>query len=388
MKVSIFGIGYVGLSLALLLARKHQIVAVDIDKDRVDQINSYKIPFYDKDMELYIKKTPLNLMATIDPLDIQNSQVVIIATPTNFDAVTGCFDTSSVEACIKTVHSICPHALCIVKSTIPVGFVESMKSKGYPNVIFSPEFLREGSALYDNLYPDRIIVGEVSERAKRFALMLRDCSEEPTCPIVLTNSNEAEAIKLFSNTYLAMRVAFFNEIDTFALSKNYDVKQIIDGVCLDKRIGNHYNNPSFGYGGYCLPKDTRQLLSDFSSIPQRLMEAIVLSNETRKQVVAGYIQRHYPNKTIGIYRLSMKANSDNYRESAVIDIVKKLKSDEKIIIYEPNYRASSFMGCQVCKDYQDFLKNVDVIVANRVDEQLAKSGEGYKVFSRDLFNLN
>lgn len=388
MKIAVAGTGYVGLSNAVLLAQHNQVVALDIVQEKVDLINHRKSPIADMEIEDYLANKTLNLKATTCKTEaIDGAQFVIVATPTDYDPETNYFNTESVESVITEVTAINPNATIVIKSTVPVGFTKSLRSKlKNQNIIFSPEFLREGRALYDNLYPARIIVGEQSERAEIFANLLKQGALKAEPIILLTNSTEAEAIKLFANTYLAMRVAYFNELDTYAVSHDLDTRQIIEGVCLDDRIGSHYNNPSFGYGGYCLPKDTKQLLANYANIPSTMIKAIVEANVTRKMFIANEILSRKP-KTVGIYRLAMKANSDNFRETAVNEIIQTLKNKEiEIIIYEPSIDQQYYEGSKVENDIELFKKNCCVIVANRKTHELNDAQE--KVYSRDLFGID
>lgn len=382
--ITIAGTGYVGLSNAVLLAQKHDVIALDIDPKKVDKINQKQSPIVDVEIENFLARKQLHLKATLDKQQAyQNADYIIIATPTNYDENTNFFNTSSVESVIADVLSVNKNALIIIKSTVPVGFTEKVKQQfGSDNIVFSPEFLREGKALYDNLYPARIIVGEKSERAKEFANMMADCAIKEQIAILLTHNTEAEATKLFVNTYLALRVAYFNELDTYAKVHNLDTQDIIKGVCLDNRVGDYYNNPSFGYGGYCLPKDTQQLLANYADIPQNLIEAVVASNQTRKQFLAKSILARKPT-TVGIYRLVMKAGSDNFREAAVIDIIKAIKAEGiEVIIYEPRIDIDAYLNSKITKDLSHFKAVSDVIVANRLTEDLQDSL--HKVFTRDL----
>ena len=386
MKIAVAGTGYVGLSIACLLAQKNEVIALDVVKEKVDMINAGKSPIRDKEIENFLANKRLDLRATLDYKEaFQGAKFIIISTPTNYDDETKHFDTSSVEDIIEKVISMNIDTTMVIKSTIPVGYVESIKEKyGINNIMFSPEFLREGRALYDNLYPSRIIVGEKSERAVEFANLLRGGALKEDIPIKYMNSTEAEAVKLFANTYLALRVSYFNELDTYAETKGLNTKDIIDGICLDPRIGMHYNNPSFGYGGYCLPKDTKQLLANFNNVPQNLIRAIVSSNDTRKEHISEMIIERKPN-VVGIYRLTMKAESDNFRFSAIQGVIQRLKSHNvQIIIYEPTLKDEDFSECKVINDFDEFTQEADIIVANRYEEQLFKVKD--KVYTRDLYS--
>lgn len=386
MKIAVAGTGYVGLSLATLLSEKNDVIALDIMPEKVKKINERICPIQDEYIEKYFSEKELNLKATLDYKEaFENADYIIISTPTNYDEETNYFDTSSVEDIIEKVKQVCDEkTTMVIKSTIPVGFTESMKQKySISNVFFSPEFLREGKALYDNLYPSRIIIGENTERGKIFAKILSESALKENIDILYMNSTEAEAVKLFANTFLALRVAYFNELDTYAELKGLNTKDIIDGVCLDPRIGNYYNNPSFGYGGYCLPKDTKQLLANFKNVPENMIEAIVKSNETRKQHITNMILSKNP-KIVGVYRLTMKSGSDNFRSSAIQSVISKLKEkDVKIVIYEPTIKEDTFNDIKVIHDLNEFKNTSDIIIVNRIDNNLEDVMD--KIYTRDIF---
>lgn len=385
MKIAIVGIGHVGLSLAIVLSKKNEVWALDIAKEKVDLINSNKSPIKDKEIQEFLEKNKLNLHATTDyKKAFEGAEYIVICTPTNYDDEKNRFDTSSVEETIQKVKNMKIKTTMVVKSTVPIGFIKNMKEKyEIDNIMFSPEFLREGKELYDNLYPSRIIVGEKSLRAKKFAKLLKEGAIKKKIVTKFMDSTEAEAVKLFSNAYLALRVAYFNEMDTYAEINGLNIKDIIEGVGLDSRIGNYYNNPSFGYGGYCLPKDTKQLLSNYENTPQNLIKAIVTSNTTRKEHITNMIMKKNPN-VVGVYRINMKANSDNYRTSSTLEVINKLNQKcNEVVIYEPTLKEENFCGCKVINNFNEFSEYSDVIIANRFDNSL-ENVKG-KVYTRDIY---